>query len=182
MGFGRMSAYPPAATEIADHFLRSPRPSNTCRVHGPTRRLRGSAAYKHSAEHFAVAPDDFAPLAYKCMRHGRKFKRASNCDIDLSDELRAIQRHIQDLALVADKVIVEREPCGLLPRSSRFTLLLCNKHQNILAWYCEVFPAQKRQNTTRASTLSLPLRFSLTSRAKRMRIESRHRFVRWRLF
>ena len=90
-------------------------------------------AYKHSAEHFAAAPDDFASLTYKCMRYGRKAKPASDRDADLSDELRAVQRHIQDLALVANKVVVEHDPCGLLPRSSRFALLLCDKHQSILA-------------------------------------------------
>jgi hypothetical protein len=91
-------------------------------------------AYKHSAEHFAAAPDDFAPLAYKCMRCGRKFERASDCHIDLSHELRTVQRHIQDLTLVADEVIVEREPRSVVSRSSRFAFLLCDKHQSALAW------------------------------------------------
>ena len=90
-------------------------------------------AYKLDAEHFAAAPDDFASLTYKCMRYCRKSKPASDRDNDLSDELRAVQRDVQDLALVADKVIVEREPRSVLPRSSRFAFLLCNKHQNALA-------------------------------------------------
>jgi hypothetical protein len=68
------------------------------------------------------------------MRYCRKSKPASDRDTDLSDELRAVQRHVQDLALVADKVIVEREPRSVLPASSRFAFLLCNKHQNALAW------------------------------------------------
>jgi hypothetical protein len=67
------------------------------------------------------------------MRYYRKFKRASDCDIDLSDEFRAVQRHIQNLTLVANEVIVEREPRSVLPRSSRFAFLLCNKHRNALA-------------------------------------------------
>jgi hypothetical protein len=52
-------------------ILRSPRPSNTRRQ---VLRLCGSVDlifYKLDARHFAAAPDDFAPLAHKCMRHGR---------------------------------------------------------------------------------------------------------------
>jgi hypothetical protein len=106
--------------------LRSPRLSNTCRVHGPTRRLCGSAelAYKLDAEHFAATPDDLASLTYKCMRYGRKSKSVSDFDTDLSDELRTVQGHIQNLTLVADEVIVEREPRSVFPRSSRFAFLL----------------------------------------------------------
>jgi hypothetical protein len=91
-------------------------------------------AYKLDAEHFAAAPYDFASLTYKCIRYGRKFKPFSDLDTDLSNELRTIQRHIQNLTLVANEVIVEREPRSVLPRSSRFAFLLCNKHQNALAW------------------------------------------------
>jgi len=90
-------------------------------------------AYKLDTEHFAAGPDDFASLTNKCMRYGRKPKPASDRDADLSDELRAVQRHIQNLTLVADEVIVEREPRNVLPRSSRFAFVLCNKHQNALA-------------------------------------------------
>jgi hypothetical protein len=64
------------------------------------------------------------------MRYGRKSKPVSDFDTDLSDELRTVQGHIQNLTLVADEVIVEREPRSVLPRSSRFAFLLCNKHQN----------------------------------------------------
>ena len=91
-------------------------------------------SYKHDAEHFAAAPDDFASLADKRMRYGRKSKPASDRNADLSDELRAVQRHIQNLTLVANEIIVEREPRSVLPRSSRFAFLLCSKHQNALAW------------------------------------------------
>jgi hypothetical protein len=90
-------------------------------------------AYKLDAEHFAAAPCDLAPLTCERMRYGRKPKPVSDCNVDLSDELRAVQRHIQDLALVADKVVVEHDPRGVLPRSSRFAFLLCDKHQNALA-------------------------------------------------
>jgi hypothetical protein len=91
-------------------------------------------AYKHDAEHFAAAPDDFASLADKRMRYGRKSKPAPDRDADLSDELRAVQRHIQNLTLVANEIIVEREPRSVLPRSSMFTFLLCDEHQNALPW------------------------------------------------
>jgi hypothetical protein len=91
-------------------------------------------AYKHSAEHFAAAPDDFAPLAYKCLRYGRKSKPVPDFDTDLGNELRTVQGHVQNLTLVADEVIVEREPRSVFPRSSRFAFLLCNKHKNALAW------------------------------------------------
>jgi hypothetical protein len=57
------------------------------------------------------------------MRYGRKFERASDCHIDLSNELRTVQRHIQDLRLVADEVVVEREPRSVLPRSSEVRVL-----------------------------------------------------------
>ena len=57
------------------------------------------------------------------MRYGRKFERASDCPIDLSNELRTVQRHIQDLRLVADEVVVEREPRSVLPRSSEVRVL-----------------------------------------------------------
>jgi hypothetical protein len=67
------------------------------------------------------------------MRYGRKSKSVSDLDIDLSNELRTVQGHIQNLTLVADEVIVECEPRSVLPRSSRFAFLLCNKHQNALA-------------------------------------------------
>jgi hypothetical protein len=67
------------------------------------------------------------------MRYGRKSKPVSDLDTNLSNEFRAVQRHIQNLTLVADEVIVEREPRSVLPRSSRFAFLLCNKHQNALA-------------------------------------------------
>jgi hypothetical protein len=90
-------------------------------------------AYKRDAEHFAAAPDDFASLADERMRCTRKSKPASDFNTDLSDELRTVHGHIQNLTLVADKVIVEREPRSVLPRSSRFAFLLCNKHQNALA-------------------------------------------------
>ena len=44
------------------------------------------------------------------MRYCRKSKPASDFDTDLSDELRTVQGHIQNLTLVADEVIVECEP------------------------------------------------------------------------
>jgi hypothetical protein len=91
-------------------------------------------AYKLDAEHFAAAPDHFALLTYKCMRYGRKPKPVSDFDTDLSNELRTVQRHIQNLTLVADEVIVEREPRSVLPCSSRFAFLLCDEHQNALPW------------------------------------------------
>jgi hypothetical protein len=105
---------------------------DTCRTSEPARRLCGPVDFlnKLHAERFASTPHDLTSLARQRMRYGRKPKRASNRNIDLGDELRAIQRHIQDLTLVADKVIVKHEPCGELPRSSRFPLLLGNKHQN----------------------------------------------------
>jgi hypothetical protein len=97
MGFDGMSAYRPIATEIADHF---------CGRHD--RQSPADLAYKLDAEHFAAAPDHFASLTNKCMRYDRKSKPASDRDADLSDELRPVQRHIQNLTLVADEVIVER--------------------------------------------------------------------------
>jgi hypothetical protein len=68
------------------------------------------------------------------MRHRRKSEPASDRYADLSHKLRAVQRHVQNLTLVADEVIVEREPRSVFPRSSRFAFLLCNKHKNALAW------------------------------------------------
>jgi len=53
------------------------------------------------------------------MRCGRKSKPVSDFDTYLSDEFRTVQGHIQNLTLVADEVIVEREPRSVLPRSSR---------------------------------------------------------------
>jgi hypothetical protein len=67
------------------------------------------------------------------MRYGRKSKPVSDLDIDRSNELRTVQGHIQNLTLVADEVIVECELRSVLPRSSRFAFLLCNKHQIALA-------------------------------------------------
>jgi hypothetical protein len=103
-------------------------------LHDPGADRSVDLAYKLDAEHFAAAPDDFASLADKRMRYGRKSKPASDRDADLSDELRAVQRHIQDLTLVANEIIVKREPRSVLPRSSRFTFLLCDEHQNALPW------------------------------------------------
>jgi len=83
-------------------------------------------AYKLDAEHFAAAPDHFASLAYKCMRYCGKSKPVSDLDTDLSNELRTVQRHIQNLTLVADEVIVEREPRSVLRalRGSRFCFVV----------------------------------------------------------
>jgi hypothetical protein len=105
--------------------------------------LCGSAdlAYKLDAEHLTATPNDLASLADKRMRCARKSKPVSDFETGLSDELRTVQRHVQNLTLVADKIIVEREPRSVLPRASRFAFLLCNKHQNALARECEVFPA-----------------------------------------
>jgi hypothetical protein len=64
--------------------------------------------------------------------HG-KSKPVADFDTDFSNELRTVQGHIQNLTLVADEVIVEREPRSVLPRSSGFAFVLCNKHQNALA-------------------------------------------------
>ena len=74
------------------------------------------------------------------MRYGRKPKPVSDFDTDLSNELRTVQRHIQNLTLVANEVIVEREPRSVLPRSSGFAFLLCDEHQNALPWYVKAFP------------------------------------------
>jgi hypothetical protein len=66
MGFGGMSAYRPIATEIADHFCgrhdSQTRAEYRGRCFGDEGRL--ILAYKHDAEHFAAAPDDFASLAH----------------------------------------------------------------------------------------------------------------------
>jgi len=104
------------------------------RAGAPAVLVAAGLADKLDAEHFAAAPCDLAPLTCERMRYGRKPQPISDCDVDLSDELRAVQRHIQDLALVADKVVVEHDPRGVLPRSSRFAFVLCNKHQDALAW------------------------------------------------
>jgi hypothetical protein len=69
------------------------------------------------------------------MRYRGKSKPVSDFDTDLSNELRTVQGHIQNLTLVADEVIVEREPPrSVLPRSSRLAFLLCDEHQNALPW------------------------------------------------
>jgi hypothetical protein len=142
------------------------------------RRLCGSVDLVHKlhAERFTSTPHDLASLACQRMWYGRKPKRTSHCDIDLGHELRTIQRHIQHLALVADKVIIEYEPCGKLPRSSRFTLLLCNKHQNTVTWDYELFLLQKRPSALWPSTPFLPFSITLNWRAK-LGIEGRRRFV-----
>jgi hypothetical protein len=75
------------------------------------------------------------------MRHGRKSKSTSDRHGDVSGELRAIQRHVQNLTVVADEVILERDPRGVLPRSSGFAFALCGKHQNALAGCGKMFPA-----------------------------------------
>ena len=76
-------------------------------LHDPGADRSVDLAYKLDAEHFAAAPDDFASLADKRMRYGRKSKPASDRDADLSDELRAVQRHIQDLTLVANEISIK---------------------------------------------------------------------------
>jgi hypothetical protein len=96
---------------------------------------RGSVlAHKLDAERLAAAPNDFAVLAHNRMRYGRKSQLISDGDADLGHELGAVQRHIQDLAFVTDKVIIQHDPGGVLPCSSRFAFVPCNKHQNALAW------------------------------------------------
>ena len=138
-GFRRDVRLSPHSDRNSGSFFRSPRQSTPAEYTGQRavyagRRLCGSADLvdKHDTEHFAAGPDDFASLADKRMRYGRKSKPASDSDTDLSHELRTVQRHIQDLTLVADEAIVEREPRSVLSRSSRFALLICSKHQNAI--------------------------------------------------
>jgi hypothetical protein len=98
-------------------------------LHDPGADRSVDLAYKLDAEHFAAAPDDFASLADKRMRYGRKSKPASDRDADLSDELRAVQRHIQDLTLVANESSsnVSHAVCCRALRGSRFCFVMSIK-------------------------------------------------------
>jgi hypothetical protein len=140
--------------------------------------------HEPDAERSSAPPNNLASLSRECVRHRRKPKSTSDGRINVSDDLRAVQRHIQHLTLVAHKVIVECDPRGLLPRSSGFALVLRNKHAMVLARCGDPFLASKCQNPLRAVNTLFTIFVHLNSVRCVGHVcgfKSRHRSSRWRL-